>query len=100
MTAPLLGLTYGSVIDVERQMRVQSVVTYQQTNGTSHVNIGIHEKSRVTAEAVAFARYALYGTAYWHHAYRAVKAMLQRMAWQCLDRIDQKWRKELDPSSG
>ena len=67
-------------------MRVLTVVTRQSGDDT-YVNVGIHEKGRVTAEAVAFARYALFGSVYWHHAYRAVKAMLQRITWQYLDRV-------------
>ncbi len=105
-----LGLTYGSVIDVERLLRVLTIVTREETNGT-YVNIGIHEKGRVTAEAVAFARYALYGSVYWHHAYRAVKAMLQRIAWEYLElvvgdsdgrrsRIREKVRKDLSEAFG
>ncbi len=82
-----LGLTYGSVIDVERLLRVLTVVC-QQTGEDTYVNIGIHEKGRVTAEAVAFARYAMYGSVYWHHAYRALKAMLQRVALEYLERVD------------
>ena len=81
-----LGLSYGSVIDVERLLRVLTVVT-RQSGEKTYVNVGIHEKGRVTAEAVAFARYALFGSVYWHHAYRAVKAMLQRITWQYLDRV-------------
>ena len=57
------------------------------------MNLGIHEKGRVTAESVAFARYALYGSVYWHHTYRAVKAMLQRVAWQYLDRVSESDKK-------
>lgn len=81
-----LGLTYGSVIDVERLLRVLTIVTRQDGDDT-YVNVGIHEKGRVTAEAVAFARYALYGSVYWHHAYRSIKSMLQRMAWQYLEKV-------------
>lgn len=84
-----LGLTYGAVIDVERLLRVLTVVC-QQLGDDTYVNIGIHEKGRVTAEGVAFARYALYGSVYWHHTYRSVKAMIQRMALEYLERIDEK----------
>ncbi len=90
-----LGLTYGAVIDVERLLRVLTVVS-RQSGSDTYVNIGIHEKGRVTAEAVAFARYALYGSVYWHHAYRSIKAMLSRMAWEYLELIAEgdKQRKE------
>lgn len=78
-----LGLTYGSVIDVERLLRCLTIVSRQSGENT-YVNLAIHEKGRVTAEAVAFARYALYGSVYWHHAYRAVKAVLKRIVWEYL----------------
>lgn len=83
-----LGLTYGSVIDVERLLRVLTVVS-RQVGADTHVGIAIHERGRVTAEAVAFARYALYGSVYWHHAYRSIKAMLQRIALEYLEKVDQ-----------
>jgi HD superfamily phosphohydrolase len=82
-----LGLPYGRVIDVERLLRCLTIVTKVMGQET-YATLGIHEKGRVTAEAVAFARYALYGSVYWHHAYRAVKAMLHRMVWEYLRDLD------------
>jgi len=87
-----LGLTYGSVIDVERLLRVLTVVCHEE-GGQSYVTIGIHEKGRVTAEAVAFARYALYGSVYWHHAYRGVKAMVNRIGLEYLESVDERDKK-------
>lgn len=84
-----LGLTYGSVIDVERLLRCLTIIS-KQIGDDTYVNLGIHEKGRVTAEAVAFARYALYGSVYWHHAYRGVKAMLRRVAWEYLELVDKR----------
>jgi HD associated region len=90
-----LGLTYGAVIDVERLLRCLTIVS-KELGGETYVNLGIHEKGRVTAEAVAFARYALYGSVYWHHAYRGVKTMLRRVAWEYLELVDRKDEKSHD----
>jgi hypothetical protein len=84
-----LGLVFGAGIDVERLLRCLTVIS-RHVGDQTYVNLGIHEKGRVTAEAVAFARYSLYGSVYWHHAYRGIKAMLQRVAWEYLEIVDQK----------
>lgn len=44
----------------------------------------------MTAEAVAFARYAMFGQVYWHHTYRAFKIMFHRMVWGALEIAYQK----------
>jgi len=82
-----LGLAYGRVIDVERLLRCLTIVT-KVIGQETYATLGIYEKGRVTAEAVAFARYALYGSVYWHHAYRAIKAMLHRLVWEYLHDLD------------
>ena len=78
-----LGLNYGKSTDLERLLRCLTIVSKEQ-GGQTYAALGIHEKGKVPAEAVAFARYAMFGQVYWHHAYRAVKAMLHRMAWEML----------------
>lgn len=40
--------------------------------------VGVHAKGRVAAEFVSIARYAMFSQGYWHHAVRAMKAMLGR----------------------
>jgi len=77
-----LGLTYGRIIDLERLLACLSIVLKPQEKDETYGALGIHEKGKVQAEAVAFARYALYGQVYWHHAYRAIKAMLHRAVWE------------------
>jgi serine/threonine protein kinase len=78
-----LGLNYGKVIDLDRLLRTLTIVFREDDNQTYAV-LGIHEKGKVSAESVAFARYAMFGSVYWHHAYRSIKAMLQRMVWDAL----------------
>ncbi len=78
-----LGLTYGQGIDLARLMSTLTIVFKEEDNQTAAV-LGVHEKGKVAAEAVAFARYAMFGSVYWHHAYRSIKAMLQRIVWEAL----------------
>lgn len=79
-----LELEYGHGLAFERLLRTLTIVS-REAHGETYAGLGIHEKGKVPAEAVAFARYALYGQVYWQHTYRAIKAKLQRMAWELLD---------------
>jgi HD superfamily phosphohydrolase len=89
-----LGLNYGKIIDLERLLRTLTIVFREQDTHT-YAALGIHEKGKVPAEAVAFARYAMFGQVYWHHAYRSIKAMLHRMIWETLELAkDEKVRKQ------
>lgn len=88
-----LGLNYGKGTDLERLLRTLTVV-FREEGGKTYASLGIHEKGKVPAEAIAFARYAMFGQVYWHHAYRSIKAMLQRMVWEVLGKAkDEKARK-------
>jgi HD superfamily phosphohydrolase len=78
-----LGVPYGKAIDIERFLRCLTV-TFRPEAEETFASIGIHEKGKVTAEAFAFARYALFGTVYWHHTSRAMKAMLHMAVWQAI----------------
>ncbi len=93
-----LGLNYGKVIDLERLMRTLTIV-FREEDTQTYAVLGIHEKGKVSAESVAFARYAMFGSVYWHHTYRSIKAMLQRMVWDGLagqkdDRARTEFRKD------
>ncbi|HZR28216.1 MAG TPA: HD domain-containing protein [Terriglobales bacterium] len=50
-----LGLNYGKVIDLDRLLRTLTIVFREDDNQTYAV-LGIHEKGKVSAESVAFAR--------------------------------------------
>ncbi len=86
----VLGLKAGFGIDVERLLRTLTVVVRPGHEGRTFGALGIHEKGKVTAESVAFARYTLYGSVYWHHTYRAIKAMLHFAVWDWLGSTDTK----------
>ena len=78
-----LRLPYGAGIDYERVVHYLTVAVEERLN---HVfgSVALHENGKVAAESVAFARYALYGAAYWHRAHRAAKAMVQRLGYEAL----------------
>jgi HD superfamily phosphohydrolase len=78
------GVPYGLVIDFPRMLRTLTVVYYREKE-RFHIGLGIHEKGRVAAECVAFARYAMFSQVYWHHTARAAKAMLHRAVWEWLE---------------
>lgn len=79
-----LGLNYGRSMDFERLLRCLTIVTEEQADGETFAALGIHEKGKIPSEGIAFARYAMFGQVYWHHAYRAIKAMIHRMVWEML----------------
>jgi HD superfamily phosphohydrolase/serine/threonine protein kinase len=94
-----LNVPFGLVIDFQRLLQCLTVVYKAQANKI-YVALGIHEKGKIPAETVAFARYAMFGTVYWHHTSRIVKAMLHRAVWEGLPKSSQRrqwneYRKEL-----
>jgi HD superfamily phosphohydrolase len=75
---------FARVIDFARLVRTLTVVYQKVTGEKQYIALGIHEKGRVAAECVAYARYAMFAQVYWHHAARSAKAMLQRAVWEWL----------------
>lgn len=77
-----LKIPYANVIDFDRLLNCLTVIFRQEGNRT-YAALGIHEKGKISAESIAFARYAMFGAVYWHHTFRSVKAMLHRAVWEC-----------------
>lgn len=84
-----LHVPFGMAIDFERLLQCLTVV-YKNQAGKVYAALGLHEKGRVAAETVAFARYAMFGSVYWHHTCRAGKAMLHRAIWEGLPERSQR----------
>lgn len=70
-----LGLPYAQCIDKEWFLR-NLTIAYGPTLG-KNAALAVTDKGRVSAEAIAFARYMMYSVAYWHHTVRAIKAMIR-----------------------
>lgn len=70
-----LGLPYAQCIDKEWFLR-NLTIAYGPNLG-KNAALAVTDKGRVSAEAIAFARYMMYSVAYWHHTVRAIKAMIR-----------------------
>jgi HD superfamily phosphohydrolase len=80
---------YGRGIDYERFLR--SLTTKAYLDGThAKLRLAVEQKGAASAEAFAFARYQLYQSVYWHHTFRAVKAMLLDAATSVLKELKTK----------
>ena len=79
------GTAYGNGIDLQRLSTTVTVIVVPE-DGRTRVAIGTKEKGIGPAETVAFARYTMFRAVYWHHSYRAIKAMIQFIV---LDRMRQ-----------
>jgi HD superfamily phosphohydrolase len=64
-------VTYGHAIDFSRFLR--SLTTYP--DGANELRLAVKQKGAASAESFALARYQLYQSLYWHHTFRATKAM-------------------------
>lgn len=78
-----LGLKVGYSIDLERFFKTITII-FGDKKGKNHLyaSLGIHEKGKVQAESLAFSRYILFNTVYWHHTSRAIKGMLHQAVWE------------------
>lgn len=81
-----LRLPYGQGIDVPKLLHSLTIAVTSSTN-TPIARLGIHDKGRIPAESVLFARYSMFGSVYWHRAHRTIKAMLGRLALEVLSSL-------------
>ncbi|MCC6609175.1 MAG: protein kinase [Burkholderiales bacterium] len=66
---------YGHGIDVARFIRSLTTAGFEPRPGAGSLRLAIKRKGIASAEAFAFARYQLFQSVYWHHTFRAAKAM-------------------------
>lgn len=66
---------YGHGLDYARFLRSLTTIARLEDK-TPTLRLAVKQKGAASAEAFAFARYQLYQALYWHHTFRAVKAML------------------------
>lgn len=70
------NVTYGFGIDTDRLFRCLTVTHSDVKEDHLLLVMGVHEKGRIAAESVLFARYAMLTQVYWHHTMRAIKALI------------------------
>lgn len=63
------GVQYGRSIDRDRFLQSLTI-------NNSWDSIALNEKGRISAELLMICRYAMYSEVYWHHAIRALHAMI------------------------
>ena len=83
------GVPFGRAIDFDRLLRSLTII-YKDDGRKVYAALGIHEKGRIAAETVAFCRYAMFGSVYWHHASRAAKTMLHRAIWEAFKKTPER----------
>jgi HD superfamily phosphohydrolase len=97
-----LNVPYGNSIDVDRLLRCLTII-FKRIGSNIFISLGVHEKGKIPAEAVAFCRYAMFGSVYWHHSTRSLKAMLNHATWESLpttaDRRSKEYKKYQDDLS-
>lgn len=89
-----LNIPFGKAIDYQRLFKSLTVIFKEQEHKV-YIALGIHEKGRIPAETVAFVRYAMFGTVYWHHTSRSMKSMLHRSIWEALESYETRENKVL-----
>ena len=67
-------LHYGRAIDFERLMKT---ITVDYQRGVESFSLAVYDKGRPCAESIAFVRYLMFASVYWHHTSRAYKSMMQ-----------------------
>ncbi len=91
--ARMCGVPYGTV-DVDRLLA--SLTLVPQPNpaapGTTHLEVGIHEKGISALESLLFSKYQMYRNVYWHHAVRSATCMFKRAVREA---VEHRW---LDPA--
>lgn len=81
-------VAYGAGIDHERLFR--SLTTAVSDGEDDSLHLTVRRKGTPSAEAFALARYQLYQAVYWHHTFRAIKAMLLTAAGMALKQVAEK----------
>jgi len=78
-----LGMTVGRSIDQERFFKTITIVfSDKKEKDHLYASLGIYDKGKVQAESIAFSRYILFKTVYWHHTTRAIKSMIHQAVWE------------------
>lgn len=85
-----LGVAAGAGIDVQRVLSSLTVVLVPRSEGsksakrTDHLQLAVRAKGVRPAELVGRIRSHMFGVVYWHHSYRAIKAMIHWIVWMAV----------------
>ena len=79
-----LNVRAGQGLDRSRVLSSLTVVVIP-TGKDVKICVGVRSKGRRPAELVGRVRSHMFGVAYWHHAYRAIKAMIHWLVWDAVE---------------
>lgn len=82
-----LNVNAGRGLDRFRIMSSYTVVVVNSDHGVDLL-LGVRAKGRRPAELVGRIRSHMFGVVYWHHTYRAIKAMMHWIVWSRLSDQD------------
>jgi HD superfamily phosphohydrolase len=82
------NVKYGFGIDTDRLFRCLTIAHSDIKEDHLLLVIGAHEKGRISAESVLFARYAMLTQVYWQHTMRTIKAMLHHATAEFLSKLN------------
>ncbi|MEV8273762.1 hypothetical protein [Microbacterium sp. NPDC077184] len=77
-----LGVKAGEGIDVRRILA--SLTTVLVSEEKAPLRLGVRSKGVRPAELVGRIRSHMFGVVYWHHSYRAIKAMIHWIVWEAV----------------
>ncbi len=78
---------YAHGVDISRFLRMLTTTAREET-GRPRLRLAVKRKGSASAEGFALARYQMYQAVYWHHTFRAIKAMLMTVASAVRGRFD------------
>lgn len=87
-----LGVRAGGGIDLQRVITSLTIVLVSVETRTSRASVGLRLAVRAKgvrpAELVGRVRSHMFGVAYWHHSYRAIKSMIHWLVWTAVVETD------------
>ena len=81
------NVQYGLGVDRQRLFKCLTVACENISDENLLIVLGVHEKGRISAESLLFARYAMLTQVYWHHTMRSIKALLHFAASEILNNV-------------
>jgi HD superfamily phosphohydrolase len=75
----------GQGMDISRVVSSLTIALVPERNGKPVLRMAVRSKGKRPAELVGRVRSHMFGVAYWHHSYRAIKAMIHWMVWTCVE---------------
>lgn len=74
------GVSYGQGMDTRRLLQALTVTVRPDAPEYPRLELAYRAKGRAAVESLLLARYQMYSSVYWHHAFRAIQSMFVHAA--------------------